>query len=75
VPIVSRLARTGLRRGLLEGSRPWLAVGVAAGGMRLLSRLARSHPEVVYTGTLKPGETISISTCPPSGDEGRKPRK
>jgi hypothetical protein len=56
-----RLTRAGLRRGLFEGSRPWLVVGAAASGMRLLGRLTRRESETVYVENLKPGETIEIS--------------
>lgn len=55
------LSRTGLRRGL-SGSRPWVLVGVAATGARLLRALAREEPEVLYRSVLRPGEHIEIVT-------------
>lgn len=57
---VQKLARTGLTKGLRGGSRPWLYVGVAATGWRVLSRLATREPEVVAREALAPGETIQI---------------
>jgi hypothetical protein len=55
------LSRTGLRRGL-SGSRPWVVVGVAATGARLLRNLAREQPEVLYRTVLRPGERFEIVT-------------
>lgn len=53
--------RKGLRKGILEGSRPWLVVGVAAGGVRLLKRLSRREPQVVFSEVLPEGATLVIS--------------
>ena len=72
MPIVSRLAKTGLRRGIFEGSRAWLVVGVAAGGVRLLGRFARREPEVVFTETVKPGHTLMITVRSPGDGNGPK---
>jgi hypothetical protein len=58
--VLSRLTRTGLRRGLLGGSRTWLVVGATAGGVRVLRRLARKEPRVVLCEELKPGEAMMI---------------
>lgn len=58
--------RAGLRKGLLGGSRPWLYVGVAAAGARLLARMARREEEVVYREELQPGESVVVSTVPPA---------
>jgi hypothetical protein len=60
-PVLSRLARTGLRRGLVDGNRTWLAVGAAAAGFRLLRRLASKQPKVVFSEELAPGTTLLIS--------------
>ena len=58
--MLRRLTRTGLRRGLMGGSKPWLAVGAAAGAFRLLGRVAGKQPKVVYCEPLHPGETLII---------------
>ena len=55
------LIRNGFRKGLLGGSRPWLVVGAAAGGIRLLGRMARRESRVVYCEKLEPGERLVIS--------------
>lgn len=55
------LARTGFRKGLIGGSRPWLILGAVAGGARLLGRMARREPEVVYCEPLEPGQRLVIS--------------
>ena len=62
------LARNGLRRGLLEGRRGWLMVGVTATGLRLVARLTARKPEVVYRTKLSPGDRLEIRALPP--DEG-----
>lgn len=61
--ILRRLASMGLRRGL-KGSRAWLALGIAVAGARMLRRLARPRPEVVYRTTLQPGEGLEIRGLP-----------
>ena len=60
--VVARMARTGLRRGLLEGSRGWLYVGVTATALRAAKWLVVQPPETVYVGEVKPGEAIEIRT-------------
>jgi hypothetical protein len=62
--LIRRLARTGLRRGLLEGSSTWLIVGVAATALRAAQRIL-TEPPVTATFDLKPGEAVEIRTVPP----------
>lgn len=57
----SRLMRAGLRKGLLEGSRPWLVVGIAAGSVRILRRLVSNEEQVVLREELPPGATLVIA--------------
>jgi hypothetical protein len=59
--LLKTLFRNGLRRGILGGSRPWTAVAVAVGGLRLFQRLTRPGDAVVYREELRPGETVTIS--------------
>lgn len=59
------LARTGLRKGLLEGSRTWLTIGVIAGGVRLLRRMTRNDPEVLMCEELPDGAVLVISNKGP----------
>jgi hypothetical protein len=62
--LIGRLARTGLRRGVLEGSSTWLVVGVAATALRVAHRILTEAP-VSATFDLKPGDAIEIRTLPP----------
>lgn len=55
------LLRNGFRKGVLGGSRRWLIVGGAALGVRVLGKLARREPEVVYCEELSPGEALVIA--------------
>jgi hypothetical protein len=64
VTVVSRVARTGLRKGLLEGSRPWLYTGAAALALRILARF-REKDRTVFKGELKQGQGLEIRVVPP----------
>lgn len=64
--VVARLARTGLRRGLLQGSRGWLYVGVTAVALRAVKWVLVQPPETVYVREVKPGEAIEIRTVRPA---------
>lgn len=57
--LFTRLQRTGLRRGLRDGSRAWLYVGLAATAVRVARRVL-SEPESVERIELRPGEAIEI---------------
>jgi len=63
--IIGRLARTGLRKGVLEGSRPWLYTGIAAVALRVVQRIGRAQPQTVYAEELKPGERLEIRVLRP----------
>ena len=56
------LSARALRKGLLGGSRPWLALWAVILGLKILRRLTRDEPDVVYSEELKPGETLIISS-------------
>jgi len=62
--LLGRLARTGLRRGVLEGSRTWLIVGIAATTLRAAQRILTEAP-VTATFELKPGDAFEIRAVPP----------
>ncbi len=62
--LIGRLARTGLRRGVLEGSSTWLIVGVAATALRAAQRILTEAP-VTASFDLKPGEAVEIRAVPP----------
>jgi hypothetical protein len=57
----SLLYRQAQVRGLLGGSRPWTILWGVLAVRRLLKRLLRDEPEVVYSEELLPGEAIVIS--------------
>jgi len=63
--VLARLARTGVRKGLFDGSRGWLYVGLAATALRVV-RWVITESEVVETVELKPGEAIEIRTVTPT---------
>lgn len=58
------LSSTGLRRGM-AGSNPWIVVGIAATGLRVLRRLARPQPEVLLRTELRPGDAFEIRALRP----------
>jgi hypothetical protein len=58
------LARLALGKGFFGGSRGWLAVGVAATGLRVFAKMAKREPEVVYRETLDAGHSLVISHFP-----------
>jgi hypothetical protein len=62
--LIGRLARTGLRRGFLEGSSTWLIVGVTATALRAAQRIL-AEPPVTATFDLKPGDAFEIRAIDP----------
>lgn len=68
------LLRTGVRRGILGGSRVWSTVAGVAFGLRVLRKIAGSEPELVHTTTLRPGETLVVRHERPSRTRHRRRR-
>ncbi len=66
--MIRSLARRGLRKGLVEGSRPWLVVGIVASGVVVLRRLSDQPPERVWTEPLAPGDRVVVRVLPGSED-------
>jgi hypothetical protein len=66
VDLVQRLARTGLRRGFLEGSRAWLIVGISLTAVRVLRRVL-AEPDVRATLELHPGDAVEVRVVEPPG--------
>ncbi|MBW8826784.1 MAG: hypothetical protein JF603_10610 [Acidobacteria bacterium] len=56
------LYRRAQMKGLLGGSRPWTVIWAALLGLRLLRRVLRDKPEILYREELAPGATLVIST-------------
>ena len=61
--VLRSLTRRGLRNGM-SGSTPWLVVGIAAGGLRLLRRLARDEEEVLYRTAIRAGDVFEVVARP-----------
>ena len=61
--LLKRLTRNGFRRGM-SGSTPWLIVGMVAGGLRVLARLARDDEEVLYRTAIKAGDVFEVVSRP-----------
>jgi len=55
------LRRAGIRKGLLGGSRPWLAMGLLTWGYQKARQLAARQPELVAREELRPGDRLIIS--------------
>jgi hypothetical protein len=56
-----RVTRMGAVRGLLGGSRTWFALWVVGGTFKMLGKLIRKEPDVVYSEDLQPGESLVIT--------------
>jgi hypothetical protein len=65
------LRRNALYRGLLGGSRGWLAVGAIIWSRRLLKRAMGKQEEVLTVEKLEPGQAIRIEAIPPDA-RGRR---
>lgn len=55
------LLRRSYLRGFVGGSRFWTVVGTFGLAVRLLRKLTRDEPEVVYSEALGPGQSLLIS--------------
>ncbi|MEX0664847.1 MAG: hypothetical protein WD598_08780 [Acidimicrobiia bacterium] len=74
--IVAKLMRTGLRRGLRDGSRGWLYVGMTAAALQIARRIFTEQPETVFTTELKPGQGIEVRTVARhDGGRGKRTRR
>jgi hypothetical protein len=62
--LLRRCTTMGIRKGL-GGSRPWLAAGIVAIGIRVLRRLANPPEEVLYRTEVKPGDVFEITPRAP----------
>jgi hypothetical protein len=69
---VRALRRTSTRRGLLGGSRGWMAVFVALTGGRLLRKAVRRTPQLVTVERLEPGQSMTIRALEPTSRRSRR---
>ncbi len=70
--LLSSAVRLGLRRGLSQGSRVWLALGLGAGVLRLLGRLGQARPSTTELH-LAPGQRLEVEHYR-RGEEPPRPR-
>ena len=52
--------RQAQAKGLLGGNRTWSIVWAVLFGLRILRRLTRDEPKVVYSEKLEPGQALVI---------------
>lgn len=62
-----------VRRGLLGGNPWWTAVALLIWIPRVLRRLAAARPEVLTTQSLRPGESLAVTTSAPGRRRRRGP--
>jgi hypothetical protein len=63
--LLRSLWATGWRRGR-DGSRAWMVVAAAAGGLRLVRRVTRDREEVLYRTLVVPGDQFEIVATQPT---------
>jgi hypothetical protein len=75
--VLSRLLRSGFKRGLLEGSRGWLYAGMTAAAVGVMRRILSEPEETVYAAEVKPGQGIEIRTVArnDAGGKGKRTRR
>jgi hypothetical protein len=66
------LRRNALYKGLLGGSRGWLAVGAFVWGPRLLKKVLGRTEQLVAKEVLKPGQTVCIEAIEPQSRAQRR---
>jgi hypothetical protein len=71
--LLRRAWTTGWRRGR-AGSRGWMVVAAAAGGVRLLRYVSRDRDDVLYRTRVVPGDQFEI-VASPAPTKGRKNKK
>jgi hypothetical protein len=72
--LLSTLQSTGVRKGVLGGSRTWTMLAVGAWGLRMLIRLAQRNEEIVFSEELKPGQRLVIANGRATLDAGPGPQ-
>lgn len=66
------LRRSALYKGLLGGSRGWMAVGAVVWAPRLVKRVFGRNEEVVATEVLEPGQFVRLEAIRPLTRRQRK---
>jgi hypothetical protein len=65
------LRRNAVYKGLLGGSRLWMAVGAVVWAPRFFKRVLGRVPEFVAKEVLAPGQTVCIEAIPPPTTDER----
>jgi hypothetical protein len=61
---ISGVRTLALRRGVLGGSRGWMAVAVVLWGLKVLRKASSRRPQVVSVERLRPGQTLQVTALP-----------
>ena len=69
------LRRNAIFKGLLGGSRGWMAVGALVWAPRFYKRVMGRVPEFVAREVLQPGQTVCITAIPPPPAGRREARR
>lgn len=67
--LMQRLIKTAFRRGIVEGNRAWLALGIAAWLVRVSLRPKKPR---IRKEVLKPGESVVVRNVPARERRRRK---
>ncbi len=69
------IRRGGVYKGLLGGSRGWMAVGGAFWGLRFIRRTFGKTETIAATEKLKPGQFVTIQAIKPETRRDRRVAK
>ncbi|HEY0517985.1 MAG TPA: hypothetical protein VGC84_00720 [Ilumatobacteraceae bacterium] len=73
---MAALRRSALTKGLLGGSRGWMAIGAAVWGPRLMKKALGRNEVVVAREVLKPGQALYLEALePPTRAQRRAARR
>ena len=73
---MAALRSNAIYKGLLRGSRAWMAVGAVVWTPRLLKKVLGRTQKVVATEVLKPGQVLCLEAiAPPTRSERRAARR
>ncbi|MDP9464325.1 MAG: hypothetical protein M3P52_06860 [Actinomycetota bacterium] len=73
---MAALRRGALYKGLLGGSRGWMAVGAVVWGPRLVKKTLGRTEQIVFSEELKPGQALRLEAIrQPTSGERRAARR
>jgi hypothetical protein len=62
---MSALRSNALYKGVLGGSRGWMAIGALVWAPRLVKKVLGRTQQIVATEVLKPGQVLCLEAIPP----------